>query len=51
MASTVEMEIITPEKVLYRGDVEMVLVRAVDGDRGYHAWPSSPHNRPADWPD
>lgn len=34
MASTFELEIITPERVLLQEDVEMVLVRAVDGDLG-----------------
>ena len=39
--NTVRLEVITPSKLFYRGDVEMVIVTTVDGDEGFmagHAW-------------
>ncbi len=34
LASTFELEIITPDKVFYKGPVEMAVVRTVSGDVG-----------------
>jgi len=34
MASTIELEILTPDRVLLREDVEMVIVPAIDGEIG-----------------
>lgn len=39
--NTVRLEVITPSKLFYRGDVELVIVTTVDGDEGFmagHAW-------------
>ncbi|MBC6695400.1 F0F1 ATP synthase subunit epsilon [Terrisporobacter mayombei] len=33
MASIFPLEIVTPEKVFYKGDVEMVITRTTQGDR------------------
>ena len=41
MASSVRLEIITPSKKFYQGDVELVIVRTLEGDEGFmkgHAW-------------
>ena len=41
MASSVRLEIITPSKKFYHGDVELVIVRTLEGDEGFmkgHAW-------------
>ena len=34
MASTFELEIVTPDRILYQGTVEMVVVRTMTGDVG-----------------
>jgi len=36
MASTFELEIVTPDRKFYEGTVEMVVVRTVTGDLGIH---------------
>ena len=41
MARSVKLEIITPSKMFYEGDVELVIVRTLEGDEGFmygHAW-------------
>lgn len=41
MSNTVKLEVITPSKVLYRGKVELVIVRTLEGDEGFmagHSW-------------
>ena len=41
MANTVGLEIITPSKSFYKGDVEMVIVDTLDGEEGFlpkHEW-------------
>ena len=41
MANSVKLEIITPSKMFYRGDVELVIVRTLEGDEGFmynHSW-------------
>jgi len=41
MANTIKLEVITPERLFYEGDVEMVIVRTLNGDEGFmanHAW-------------
>ena len=41
MAKKVNLEIITPSKVFYRGDVELVIIRTLSGDEGFmagHEW-------------
>ena len=41
MANTVRLEIVTPAKSVYRGDVELVIARTLSGDEGYmagHTW-------------
>ena len=41
MANSVRLEIITPSKKFYQGDVELVIVRTLEGDEGFmkgHAW-------------
>jgi len=41
MAKTFNLEIITPEKLFFRGEVEMVVVSTLDGKEGFlanHAW-------------
>ncbi|MDR0853403.1 MAG: ATP synthase F1 subunit epsilon [Clostridiales Family XIII bacterium] len=41
MANTIRLEIVTPEKLFYEGDVEMAIARTVTGDEGFmanHAW-------------
>jgi F-type H+-transporting ATPase subunit epsilon len=41
MADTFRLEIVTPERLFYDGQVEMVIVRTLSGDEGFmanHAW-------------
>jgi F-type H+-transporting ATPase subunit epsilon len=41
MANTFKLEIITPERLFYDGDAELVIVRTMDGDEGFmagHSW-------------
>lgn len=41
MANTVQLEIMTPSKQFYKGDVELVIARTKSGDEGFmagHAW-------------
>lgn len=41
MANSVKLEIITPSKMFYRGEVELVIVRTLEGDEGFmhgHSW-------------
>jgi len=41
MANSVKLEIMTPSKLFYRGDVELVIVRTLEGDEGFmagHTW-------------
>lgn len=41
MSKTVRLEVITPSKVFYRGRVELVIVRTLEGDEGFmagHSW-------------
>jgi len=41
MANTVKLEIMTPSKMFYRGDVELVIVTTLEGDEGFmagHSW-------------
>ena len=41
MAKSVKLEVITPSKLFYRGDIELVIVRTLTGDEGFmagHAW-------------
>jgi len=41
MANSVKLEIMTPSKRFYSGDVELVIVRTLVGDEGFmanHAW-------------
>ncbi|MDO4546226.1 MAG: F0F1 ATP synthase subunit epsilon [Bacillota bacterium] len=41
MANSVKLEIITPSKMFYRGDVELVIARTLEGDEGFmcgHSW-------------
>ncbi|MDD2484013.1 MAG: ATP synthase F1 subunit epsilon, partial [Eubacteriales bacterium] len=41
MAKSIELEVITPSKLFYKGQVELVIVRTLDGDEGFmadHAW-------------
>ncbi|KXS45314.1 MAG: F-type H+-transporting ATPase subunit epsilon [Candidatus Frackibacter sp. T328-2] len=34
MAKTIQLDVVTPERVLYSEDVDMVIVPAIDGDLG-----------------
>ena len=39
--NTVRLEVITPSKLFYRGEVELVIVTTLDGDEGFmagHVW-------------
>ena len=39
--NTVRLEVITPSKMFYRGEVELVIVTTLDGDEGFmagHVW-------------
>jgi F-type H+-transporting ATPase subunit epsilon len=41
MAKSVKLEIITPERLFYKGKVELVIVRTLIGDEGFmagHSW-------------
>lgn len=41
MANSVKLEIITPSKRFYRGDVELVIATTLEGDEGFmygHSW-------------
>jgi F-type H+-transporting ATPase subunit epsilon len=41
MANTFKLQIVTPERLFYEGDAEMVIVRTMSGDEGFmagHAW-------------
>ncbi len=41
MANSVQLEVITPEKLFYKGEIELVIVRTLTGDEGFmakHAW-------------
>ncbi len=41
MAKTINLEVITPSKKFYKGDVEIVIVRTLEGDEGFmagHTW-------------
>ena len=41
MANTVKLERVTPEKHFYRGEVELVIARTLNGDEGFmagHTW-------------
>ena len=41
MANTVKLEIVTREKHFYRGEVELVIARTLNGDEGFmagHTW-------------
>lgn len=41
MANTVKLEIVTPSKRFYRGEVELVIARTLTGEEGFmagHAW-------------
>ena len=41
MAKRIQLEVITPSKLFYKGDVELVIVRTLTGDEGFmadHTW-------------
>jgi F-type H+-transporting ATPase subunit epsilon len=41
MANSVKLEIMTPSKMFYRGEVELVIARTLQGDEGFmhgHSW-------------
>lgn len=41
MPKNVTLEIITPERLFYRGEIELVITRTLSGDEGFmanHAW-------------
>lgn len=41
MSKTVTLEVITPSKLFYRGQAELVIVRTLSGDEGFmagHSW-------------
>ena len=41
MANSVRLEVITPSKLFYRGEVELVIVTTLNGDEGFmagHVW-------------
>jgi F-type H+-transporting ATPase subunit epsilon len=41
MANCIKLEVITPERLFYEGDVELVIARTLLGDEGFmanHAW-------------
>jgi F-type H+-transporting ATPase subunit epsilon len=41
MANSFKLQIVTPERLFYEGDAEMVIVRTMSGDEGFmagHAW-------------
>lgn len=37
MANSIKLEVITPSKVFYKGDVELVIVPTYEGDEGFMA--------------
>ena len=41
MAKSIRIEIVTPERLFYDGEIELVIVRTLTGDEGFmarHAW-------------
>jgi F-type H+-transporting ATPase subunit epsilon len=41
MAKSFKLEIVTPERVFYKGDAELVILRTLSGDEGFmagHTW-------------
>ncbi len=41
MAKSVTLEVVTPSKLFYKGEIELVIVRTLMGDEGFmanHAW-------------
>jgi F-type H+-transporting ATPase subunit epsilon len=41
MANSFKLEIVTPERIFYKGDAELVILRTMDGDEGFmanHSW-------------
>lgn len=41
MANSVKLEIMTPSRMFYQGEVELVIVRTLEGDEGFmygHSW-------------
>lgn len=41
MANSIRLEVITPERLFYDGEIEMVIVRTLNGDEAFmanHAW-------------
>ena len=41
MAKSMQLEVITPSKLFYKGDIELVIVRTSTGDEGFmagHSW-------------
>ena len=41
MAESVRLEIVTPERLFYYGEIELVIVRTLSGDEGFmarHSW-------------
>lgn len=41
MANSIKLEVITPSKLFYKGDVEIVICRTLSGEEGFmanHAW-------------
>jgi len=41
MANTVKLHVITPSKLFYEGDIELVIVRTITGEEGFmahHSW-------------
>lgn len=41
MAKSMQLEVVTPSKLFYIGDIELVIVRTLTGDEGFmagHAW-------------
>lgn len=41
MSNSVKLEIITPSKLFYRGEIELVIARTLEGDEGFmagHSW-------------
>ena len=41
MANSIKLEVITPERLFYAGEIELVIARTLSGDEGFmanHAW-------------
>ena len=41
MAKTIRLEVITPARMFYRGDIELVVIRTASGEEGFmagHVW-------------